>query len=519
MEQVRKWMVFEAVLACEGHPENPLWGVTPQVTFSGPDGSETTVDAFWDGGNTWRVRFSPGQTGKWTWRARQDPATQIAQGQFECLPYQGPNPLYRHGPLQLSPNRLYLMHSDGTPFFWLADTAWNGVLRSTLTDWQHYLHRRAEQAFTAVQFVSTEWRGCTKDPHGETAFEDAERIRLNPEFFRRMDAKVAAINDNGLVAAPVILWAVSRSDVGQRLSEDNAVRLARYIVARWGAYNVLWFLGGDGHYEGEKAQRWRNIGRRVFGERHDRPVTMHPCGLSWVAEGFRDEAWYDLVGYQSGHGDGERDLRWLTSGPPATAWREQPPRPIINLEPNYEGHPAYQSKQPHPPLHVRRAAYWSLLSAPTAAGVSYGTNPIWLWAEKVEDAEGHANLPNIGPWHTGLEAPGIQQMTLMRELFGTLPWHQLAAAPNLLEAQPGADDPQAHTACAATPDARCVVAYTPVGGVISLHTAELALPAAATWLDPRSGQSREAGRVQTPQQEFVAPSNEDWVLVLRAVAK
>ncbi|MEJ2701240.1 MAG: DUF4038 domain-containing protein [Sedimentisphaerales bacterium] len=29
---------------------------------------------------------------------------------------------FSHGPLQVSKNDRYLVHKDGTPFFWLADT-------------------------------------------------------------------------------------------------------------------------------------------------------------------------------------------------------------------------------------------------------------------------------------------------------------------------------------------------------------------------------------------------------------
>ncbi len=39
------------------------------VEFTGPSG-EFHVDAFWDGGACWRVRFSPEQTGRWQWRTR-----------------------------------------------------------------------------------------------------------------------------------------------------------------------------------------------------------------------------------------------------------------------------------------------------------------------------------------------------------------------------------------------------------------------------------------------------------------
>ena len=35
------------------------------------------------------------------------------------------------GPLKVSPNHRFLVRADGTPFFWLADTAWELFHRTT----------------------------------------------------------------------------------------------------------------------------------------------------------------------------------------------------------------------------------------------------------------------------------------------------------------------------------------------------------------------------------------------------
>src|SRR6185369_11828175 len=62
---VRKWGRFEQEFKTKTHYENPLQDVRLAVVFTGPSGESTTVDAFWDGGKIWRVRFSPGEVGKW----------------------------------------------------------------------------------------------------------------------------------------------------------------------------------------------------------------------------------------------------------------------------------------------------------------------------------------------------------------------------------------------------------------------------------------------------------------------
>jgi len=525
MIQVSQWTLFEAKMESARDYENPFWDVTVQVHLTAPSGRRCTVDAFWDGARTWRVRFCPDEVGEWQWKSECSESSDMGlHGQwdsFRCVPYTGDNPLYQRGSLRLSDNRHYFVHADGTPFFWLSDTAWNGVLRSKEDDWGHYLQTRQQQGFTAVQFVSTQWRAYSQGPHGERSFTGTERIRLHPRFFQRLDPKVTAINEHGLVAAPVMLWAFGEKDPGQALSEGDAIRLARYLVARWGAYQVVWILGGDGDYHAERSERWKRIGNALFGQRHDRLVTMHPRGQQWVGDEFRHETWFDFIGYQSGHGDSPDNLRWLVMGPPARDWRTEPILPIVSLEPNYETHPAYQSKKRFTDFEVRRAAYWSLLIAPPA-GVSFGHNSIWVWAEEPEVSEGHASIGIVAPWQEGLDTPGVRSMTMLRRFFDSLPWWQLRPAPELLVDQPGEGEPHRFVATARKEDGQLAVVYLPQGSVLSLSKGgdiplcleSLKRPSIARWFNPRTGEWTNAGSVEEATCTFTAPDSSDWVLCI-----
>ena len=511
------YTVFEMKLISRMDYDNPLWDVTVRVHFTSPSGKRHTVEAFWDGGRIWRARFSPDETGEWRWESESsepdDSGLHAQRGSFRCVPYEGDNPLYKHGPIRLSEDRRHFIHADGTPFLWLADTAWNGVLKARDEDWDRFLSRRREQGFTAVQFVSTHWRAFHRDKKGETAYEGGERIRINPRFFGRLDPKVAAINRHGLLAAPVILWALGDISPGIALSDEDAIKLARYILARWGAYQVIWILGGDGNYKGKRAERWRRIGRAVFGDRHDRLVTMHPGGRSWVADEFRGEEWFDFIGYQSGHGDGVDHLRWLVFGPPAQEWRREPPRPIVNLEPNYEAHLAYQSRQPFTAFHVRRALYWSLLISPTA-GVTYGHHGIWFWAERPEIPTDHPGSGVAPPWWEAMEAEGAICVGHLKALFDSIPWWLLRPAQELLVEQPGTPQmPHKFIAAAKAEDGSLALIYTPEGGEIALRTELLELPA-ARWFNPRTGEWIEAGEVNKPVHPFRTPDGKDWVLLV-----
>ncbi|HSO92266.1 MAG TPA: DUF4038 domain-containing protein, partial [Arthrobacter sp.] len=368
---IPQWTRFEQVLESAIEYANPPQEAGLTVVFTSPGGKTSRVPGFWDGGRTWRVRFAPDERGTWTWKATssdtQNGGLHGRSGTFECIAPAGTSRFAGHGPIRVSGDGRFFVHDDGAPFFFLADTAWNGALLSTEDQWSTYLRTRVAQGFSAVQFVATQWRAAPDgDLKGELAYTGTEKIVINPAFFQRLDEKVSALNRAGLLAVPVMLWAINggsnpQVNPGVSLPEDQAVLLARYMVARWGANQVAWILGGDADYRGAKAERWKRIGRAVFGDIAHAPVTMHPGGMQWVWQEFADEEWYGFVGYQSGHGDDDKTLRWQVDGPPAVDWIKRPYRPFVNLEPCYENHVAYQSRKGITPEQVRRAMYWSLL--------------------------------------------------------------------------------------------------------------------------------------------------------------
>ena len=99
------WRVYEITLSAEGSHPRPsqvdLW-----ATVSGPGGERLRVPGFWDGGNTWRVRFAPTSQGRWSWITQaadakgaplDDPGLQGVTGEMRAGPASGDNRLYQHG--------------------------------------------------------------------------------------------------------------------------------------------------------------------------------------------------------------------------------------------------------------------------------------------------------------------------------------------------------------------------------------------------------------------------------------
>lgn len=529
---VAGWLAAAGLWAAES-PLVPRWGrwegefeatqkaptdLEFQAEVLAPDGSRRQVSGFLDGGAQWCIRLMPDQLGVWrytTWSRPPVTGLDRQQGRFTCVQKNGDNRFLRHGAVCVKGGgEHHFVHADGTPFFWLGDTVWTGPAISTAEDWSRYLEDRRAKRFTVVQYNAlAPWRVIQTDAEGHPAFTGSNPIRLDPQFFRRLDARLEEANRQGLAGAHVLIWSNSAKDPGKFLGEEDLIRLARYQVARYSAYHVFWILAGDDQYA-KSGPMWRRIGQAVFGSGPHAPVTVHPCGKSWPWHDWRDEHWLDFLGYQSGHGDGDKVWQWLTSGPVAQSWRDFGARPIINLEPPYEDHLAYQSHQPQPASNVRRAVWWSLLIAPPA-GVTYGAHGLWSWQTVGGQVPAdHAKSGVAKVWHEAMALPGSRQMQYVVELLDTLDWWRLRPAQDLLAEQPGESSAERFVALAASPSHDLAVAYLPAGGTIRLKTGEIAsLP--ARWYNPRSGQWGGDAPCEA-SSSYRAPDQEDWVLVWKA---
>ena len=254
---------------------DPLRDLRFYALFTTPSGRIFRLDGFWNGDLDWKVRLMPDEVGEWRYETVcsdiQNPGLHHQQGTFVVEESHQEAAIYRHGAVLHRPGEYHLRHADGTPFFWVACTAWNGTLKSTEEEWDTYLQHRREHHYSVIQFVTTQWRGGDQNSEGQTAFSGKRAIQLNPKFFQHLDHKIDQINAHGLVAAPVLLWALPRGEgkalsPGYALPRSEAILLAKYMVARYGAHHVVWLLGGDGLYTHFYQHRWKRIGRAVFGQ-------------------------------------------------------------------------------------------------------------------------------------------------------------------------------------------------------------------------------------------------------------
>src|SRR5215467_4924569 len=192
---VPKWSRFEQSFKSSTVYSNPLKEITLTVLFTSPSGISNEVYGFWDGGKTWRARFSPDQVGRWAFRTICSDSSNHGlhnhTGEFVCTAPTTTSRFSQHGPVRLARDHRHFEHSDGTPFFWLADTVGDIALTGELKDWQFYVATRVRQDFTVAQWVV----GGAKDLKNETAFTSGpQAFTVNPHFFQRLDAKLEVLS-------------------------------------------------------------------------------------------------------------------------------------------------------------------------------------------------------------------------------------------------------------------------------------------------------------------------------------
>jgi len=527
---VHKWDRFELKLESSANYDNPFQQATLTAIFTSPKGVARKVYCFWDGDKTWKVRFSPNETGRWGYKTECSDANNKGlhnqTGEFTCTDATGSTRFTQHGPLRVSDDQRSLAHEDGTPFFYMGDTAWNGPLLSSPEDWQTYIKERSRQKFSAVQWSTTQWRAAPQgDREHRVAYRGGpDRIEIIPSFFQALDQKAEALAKAGILNVPVMLWAYGGGanpaiNPGVSLPDQQAILLARYMLARWGDLPVMWILGGDGDYRGDKAQRWKKIGRAVFGDVPHGPVTMHPQGMAWVWDEFKDEPWYDVVGYQSGHNDDDPTLRWMIKGPLTEDWTKLPHRPFINLEPPYENHFAYKSKKPITPEITRRAVYWTLLNNPTA-GVAYGGHGIWGWDDGTRPPTDHPGTGTPLPWQKALTMPGAEQMTHVVDFFTSIDFSRLRPTPAFVVNQPGDTNPARYVSAARTDTKELMVVYIPEDRTIEIKLDALPPSPNISWFSPKTGEKSPAVAVVTANTcQFPTPAEGDWILLMTSNKK
>lgn len=423
--------------------------------------------------------------------------------------------------LKVSANSRFLQCENGTPFFYLGDTAWELFHRLDLEESTHYLTNRAAKGFTVIQaVVLAELKGLdVPNANGDLPLIDRDPAQPNDAYFRHVDAIVNKANELGLVMGMLPTWGcywnATSFNADPIFSVESARSYGRFLGERYRDNDLIWILGGDRNPadDGEREIIRAMAEGLTEGDGGTHLRTFHPIGPGRSAELFPDEPWLDFHMCQSSHGAHDHDNGLFIEAD----YGLEPTKPTVDGEPRYETIPVgfyfqNQNRQDRfDDYDVRQAAYWAMLAG--ACGHTYGNNNVWqMWAP--------GRNPVISadiPWNEALDHPGAFQMGLMRRIFETYDYQQLQPSRSLVIDGPNFGGAKIRAALAE--DGLFAFIYSPEGARFSIDRTQLrGQQLKESWFNPRYGSTHDlhtgnGGSFQT----YTPPTSGrgcDWLLIL-----
>ena len=318
------------------------------------------------------------------------------------------------------------LRRDGSPLFVLADTAWSAFADASIEEWRHYVRFRVAQGFTHVMVSALPIlhdravRDGAREPfaldeHGHYRYDAPDE-----NYWETAELFAQLARDEGLALGLVLLWC---NYVGGTWGADRTpwavmpdadrVAFVDRTVRRFAPYSPLFIVSGDERFDGDVSRRvyrealelTKRLAPGLLTTMHSTPDTELPASISDAPE-------LDFYSYQAGHDHERQDITWtLAEYYLSRAVR----RPIMDLEPCYEGHGFGGGLGRYRRADVRRASWWSILGG-ASAGLGYGAHGVWQWYR--DGARFTSPEFSLEPfaWQTALEFGGASDVALAARL-------------------------------------------------------------------------------------------------------
>ena len=444
---VQQWNVLEITLKSDIIYSDPLNQVEVNGTFIGPNGEKMVRPAFWDGGNTFKIRFAPNTIGLWKMLTSSNDSNNKGLNNikqtFMCKPYIGKLSIYKHGFIKVSNNKRYFVYDDGKPFFYLGDTHWLYIherfstsnKKGVASEFKYIVNKRIKQGFTVYQ---TE---AIQHPHGQNSVggggahlgkDEEAHCNFRDGFdekdlagFRNIDRKFKYIADKGLVNAnSSICWAKDPAEFPDAYPEQYMYKLARYWVARYGAYPVLWTVAQEidknmyKAYDSLTIKKWFAVAKAINdNDVYHHPLTAHMENTSVTLA--KDSWWGDkpfhtwwAIQWQQGIQD---NIGFVGK----EFWNNPVPKPSVLYESAYDGFWT-DSKG------ARAAGYKAFQNG--IFGYGYGANGVWndLYSNSPADYGTDYEMPaRYLNWCDGANLPAASQLKYFKDVYNSIPWWKL----------------------------------------------------------------------------------------------
>jgi hypothetical protein len=424
-----------------------------QVVFTG-ENKTFTIPGFWRGENRWSVRFSSPECGLFSWTSvfrGADPELHNVTGKVMVVPYTGKRVLYKRGGITVAEDRNHFEYADKAPFFYLADTWWNGMSdRMEPGGFKKIAEDRTRKGFTAIQLcigllpIMSAFDNRAKNKEGFTWKEDMSSV--NPEYFDICDAKLRCLINQDLVPCIFGAWGYNVFEFGK----EKLIKHWEYIIARWSPYRVMWCLAGEGDMpwflsktreEDKICQRriWTEIGTFVkLTDPYNRPVTIHPTMTEnavddpvlgdCLATNVVSPEILDFEMLQTGHFK-INCMAKTKEAIDAAVKRNRNKRPILNGEVCYEG--MFDDSSASDQRFFMSA---NILNGANA-GYAYGASGIW--EANTQDCAAGISPDGINwsdtVWQKAMYYEGSNSVGIIKRLFEEFDWWNIEKHPEWLE--------------------------------------------------------------------------------------
>jgi hypothetical protein len=252
------WEVHTLTFTARDNYANPYTDIPVEsgddllvVTFTGTagdaEGKTITLRGCWNGDKEWIVNFAAPAAGTWRYKTTSpDRGLNGKRGTLKVIPWTQQelqdNPT-RRGPIRVHQGSeragRYFEYADGTSFLWIGDTWWNWTKRSIRFEtFQAMVDNRAAKGFTIGQlFVPGNGWGR------ESSVLSEDYTQLDTEHVQHIERMIRYANSKRITVWIHGWW--SRENLDETAGHETLKRWWRYLVHRFGAYNVIWVLAGE----------------------------------------------------------------------------------------------------------------------------------------------------------------------------------------------------------------------------------------------------------------------------------
>lgn len=448
--------------------------------------------------------------------------------------------------IKISPDGHFFTNETGEPHFYIADTAWMLFNKLKEDEVRLLFEDRLKKGFSAVHSVIFRdlFTPNTPNAYGTTPFaseEDMYAVRMNPEWMEYVHKIVKLADEMGLIMGLLPTWGDKWNDhsnsAGPVIMDKNSAHdYGRYLSNTLAdCPNIIWILGGDSPTQ---TQDYADIVHAIAagiraGGSSGQLMSFHPNGSSSSMQ-FHAANWLDFNGIQSGHMQPNiPDYMHIE-----TLYKMNPPKPCMNIEPNYEKCPMFSARKhqgnvsPIPlfsAYDVRKCLYRSVLAG--GAGFTYGCDPIRQIRREGDRIHAHGNWEDMPTWKDSLDASASGQLQHLarilkeRSYFTRRPAQELLLPNRTIAPEVGSvtncnDHPAAHIRIAACSEGSYIFAYCPVRQVVCLDTKGMASEKLkVSLINPETGESECKYTLENPGILNVIPLRDMDTLITIDAAK